>query len=170
MKLWNHLCIEIESYRLKDGGDVKAIDWQSLVNPADKAFAIDNALLGVAIVPLPEAEAEDAYALDDADDSSTIQLRASFSGRELITTHVLRSATPAEISRYRGLMSRALLVRGTRSGKTDRRIPSRAIELARLYDEMKISASGYVGRVPIHHKTAVILRHPGAQQEIIAGN
>lgn len=165
VKLWDHLILSIEGYKLP--GDQ---DWKTLINATDKAFAIESGLLAVGILPLPEADAADAYPLDDEDASSTIQLRCLFNGQQVITKHVLREATPGELAKYQGLMSRTLLVQGTRTGKSDRRVPSRAKGLAELYDSLKVEASGYKGRVPLHHKTAVVLHHLGQQQEVIAGN
>ena len=35
---------------------------------------------------------------------------------------------------------------------------------------MILSVTGYVSRVPLHHKMAVILEHLGQEQETISGN
>jgi hypothetical protein len=66
---------------------------------------------------------------------------------------------------YRKLMGRALVVKGAQFGKQDQRIPSRALGLGRLYDRVKEQANGYVGRVPLHHKMAVVIGHFKGEEE-----
>jgi hypothetical protein len=82
----------------------------------------------------------------------------------------MRAGTPEEVAEFQSLMSRALIVRGTQFGQTDQRIPSKAKALGALYDRVKLGTAGYAGRVPLHHKMAVVLRHFRAQQKATAGN
>lgn len=139
------------------------------VADADKAFAVQSMLFAVEFEPLPEAE-EGKLCPEDDEDGATYRLRCLFNGASIVTEHTLRPATKDEMGRFQQLMRSTLVVRGTRFGKSDQRIPSRARSLAALYDELKQSTSGYQGRVPLHHKMAVALKHFNTEKELLSGN
>jgi hypothetical protein len=152
-----------------DSTAARAEGYSGAVSLKDKAFAVQNLLFAVEFDSLPLATADELCPVDD-DDNSTHKLRCLFDGKLTVTEHTLRPGTPEEVAEFQSMMSRALLVRGTQFGQTDQRIPSKARRLGALYDRVKISASGYSGRVPLHHKMAVVLRHFRAQQKATAGN
>lgn len=165
--LWNQLIRSVEGYSQLEG-----VDWRSGVKDKYKAAAIDTALLAAAIETddqLPDAE-EDECLPFNADDAATVCLRALYAGREVLTEHVMREPSAEQMSRFQSLNSRALVVKGRRFGKAETRIPSKARPLARLYDELCESSSGYEGGVPLHHKVAVIAYHLSAEQEVLGGN
>ena len=148
--------------------DTKAEGYAGVVSDRDKAFAV-NLLFGVEFQQLPLASADELCPPDD-DENSAYVLRCLFDSRECYTSATLRPAKPQEIEEFESLMSRALLVQGTRFGQRDQRIPARAKRLSELFDLMKVSVDGYKERVPLHHKTAFALRHLRSEQKAITGN
>lgn len=172
VRLWDHLAVGLDGYKLRDGAieQTRLDELKTKVDPRDKAFAIESGLLAVGIVPLPEADGEDAYFLDDdADTTSTILLHCLFNGQQLVTKHILREPTSAELGQFQKVMSRTLILNDG-SGEQDRKLPSRARKLGDLYDAMLVSTEGYANGVPIHHKAAVVLNHLQTQQKVVQGN
>jgi hypothetical protein len=153
-----------------DSTGTRAEGYAGEVSAKDKAFAVQNILFAVEFDALSLAAADELCPDDEDDDTSTYKLRCMFDGRLLTTEHTLRAGTADEVAEFQSMMSRALLVRGTHFGQTDQRIPSKARRLGVLYDKVKVTSAGYAGRVPIHHKMAVVLRHFRAQQKATAGN
>jgi hypothetical protein len=163
--LWNKLAIRLEGY-------VQVENWREKVSDADKEYAITQGLLTCeAISPDPEL-ADDPLDFDDDDApvTNTVELKCFYNGHPLTLTHILREASAADISTYKALMKVSYTVRGSKLGKSDIRIPSKAKPLAKLYDGMVIETTGYTGRVPLHHKMAVVLEHLAKEQENLAGN
>jgi len=138
------------------------------VSDRDKAFAV-GLLFGVEFESLRIANAEELCP-EEGDEQSTYVLRCLFDGREVYTQAVMKAATANQIENFESLMSRTLLVKGTRYGQRDQRIPAKAKQLAEMFDQMVASTQGYVGRVPLHHKAAFALRHLRAEQKSITGN
>jgi hypothetical protein len=155
--------------RYWDSTGARAEGYAGSVSSRDKAFAVQNLLFAVEFDSLPLATA-DELCPDEDDESSTHRLRCLFDGGLIVTEHTMRAGTPDEVAEFQSLMSRALIVRGTQFGQTDQRIPSKAKALGALYDRVKLGTAGYAGRVPLHHKMAVVLRHFRAQQKATAGN
>jgi hypothetical protein len=153
-----------------DSTGTRAEGYAGEVSAKDKAFAVQNILFAVEFDALSLAAADELCPDDEDDDTSTYKLRCMFDGQLLTTEHTLRAGTADEVAEFQSMMSRALLVRGTHFGQTDQRIPSKARRLGVLYDKVKVTSAGYAGRVPIHHKMAVVLRHFRAQQKSTAGN
>ncbi len=145
----------------------RAEGYAGKVNDRDKAFAV-NLLFGVEFEQLPLASVDEPCPEDDSDASSYV-LRCLFSSRECYTSATLRPASTEEIAEFESLMSRALLVKGTRFGERDHRIPARSKRLGEFFDLMKASVTGYKTRVPLHHKTAFALRHLRSEQKAITG-
>jgi hypothetical protein len=155
--------------RYWDTNNSRAEGYSGRVSDKDTAFAVQNLLFAVEL-DAPQLATADELCPEVDDDQQVHQLRCLFNGCIAETEHTLRAAAPDELAEFQSLMSRALLVRGTRFGQTDQRIPSKARSLGTLYDRLKVSATGYAGRVPLHHKMAVVLRHFRAQQKITEGN
>ncbi len=149
--------------------DTKTEGYAGKVSDKDKAFAVQNLLFAVEFEELPLATGEELCPEED-DDTSTLKLRCLFDGQVVTTSATLRAATPGEISDFQILMSRTLLVQGTQFGQRDQRIPSKAKRLGELFDLVKVSVTGYAGRVPLHHKMAFALRHFRAEQKASTGN
>jgi hypothetical protein len=135
-----------------------------------KAFAVQSALLATEILPLPLVGDDEILSLEDSDESSSIRLRVIFGDKQVNTEHVLRGPSAEEMTAYRSLMSRALVVKGTRLGRQEQRIPSRAPRLGQLYDKLIERAIGYVARVPLHHKMIVVQAHLRGEEESFGGN
>ncbi|HEX8500803.1 MAG TPA: hypothetical protein VF659_09440 [Pyrinomonadaceae bacterium] len=133
----------------------------------DKSYAVHNLLLAVEVIA-PKTSTASGPCPDD-DEPLTYNLRCLFGGQECVTTHVIRD-NPDDFEAYQQIMSRALLVRGTRFGETDQRIPSRMNRLAALYDLIHVSHENYAGRIPKHHKMAVVQFHFRQLQKQHAGN
>jgi hypothetical protein len=138
------------------------------VSDRDKAFAV-GLLFGVEFESLRTAES-DQLCPEEGEDESTYIMRCLFDGDEVYTQAVMRSATANQIEQFESLMEQTLLVRGTRYGQRDQRIPARAKRLAEMFDQMVVSTKGYEGRLPLHHKVAFALRHLRAEQKAITGN
>jgi hypothetical protein len=134
----------------------------------DQVFAV-NQLLGAEFDELPLAMG-DVLCPEEDDENSTYRLKCASSGTIIITTHEMRAATKDEISESQALLSRVLIVKGTKLGVNDQRIPSKAKRWGELYDLMKASAGGYAGKIPLHHKMLVAMRHLKSEQKAITGN
>jgi hypothetical protein len=145
----------------------RAEGYAGVISDRDKAFAVQNMLFLADFDQLPLANADEVCP-EDNDESSTYIMRSLFAGAEVQTSATLRPATPEEISDFEALMSRTLLVKGTRFGQRDQRIPSKAKRLAELFDLMKVAVDGYI-RVPLHHKMLFALRHLRGEQKAITG-
>lgn len=164
--LWLQLIQTVEGYGPLDG-----IEWKEKIPDKYKAAAVDTLLTGgiEGDESLPEAEAGEFLSLD-GDALTTVRLRSIYSGREVITSHTMREPNADLMARFQSLNSRSLIVKGRRVGRTEQRIPSKARPLAKLYDELCDSTEGYAGRVPLHHKVAVISYHMNAGLEALEGN
>jgi hypothetical protein len=165
INLWDKRSLSVEKYALKNPDG----DWRKEIASGDKAFAINSMVLATQFVSLPVASGDEECPPDD-DDTSTYILRAMFNGQVVETRHVLRRAKPDEMSEFQSLMGRVTLVQGTQFGATDQRIPSRVKRLGELYRQVKQEATGYIGRVPLHHQMALALRHFRAQHKFDSGN
>jgi hypothetical protein len=136
---------------------------------ADKIFAVNNVLFGLEFNEAPLASGEELC--PEADEGpATYGARCIFNGQVVEVSASLRPATPDELSEFQRLMSRTILVRGQRFGKQDVIIPSKAKRLAEMFDRMKLSAEGYIGRIPAHHKFAFAARHLRSEQQLVTGN
>ena len=165
VSLWDQKIVKVENYAC-----AMSPEWKRLVPIRHRAFAVQSALIATEILPLPIVGDSEAFPDGEEDNTSTIRLRVLFSDTQLITEHVLRLPSAEDMTTYRALMSRALMVKGTRLGKQEQRIPSRARRLGQLYDQVKVSATGYVGRIPLHHKVAVVVNHFKGEEEALGGN
>lgn len=160
VSLWDLKIVRVENYVC-----AASPDFRKLVPTRHKAFAVQSALMPVEILPLPLVGDAEAFPEGGDDNTATIRLRALFGEQQVITEHVLRSPSADDMAAYRSLMSRALVVKGTRFGKQEQRIPSRSRRLGQLYDQMFVNSKGYSGRVPLHHKMAVVLDHLRGEEE-----
>jgi hypothetical protein len=138
------------------------------VSDKDKVFAVDQ-LFATGFDELPLAMGDELCPEED-EDTSTYRMKAASNSKIVTTVHELRAASKDEISESRSLMSRILLVQGTKFNQRDQRIPSKAKRWGELYDLMKVNADGYSGRVPLHHKFSVAIRHLKSEQKAITGN
>lgn len=138
------------------------------VSIRDKAFAV-GLLFGLEFESLRVATAEELCP-EEGDGESTYVARCLFDGYEVYISATMKAATPNQIEQFESLQSRTLLVKGTRYGQRDQRIPAKAKQLAEIFDQMVIKTEGYGGRVPLHHKAAFALRHLRAEQKAVTGN
>lgn len=138
------------------------------VGEKDKAYAV-GLLLSSEFEELPVALSDEACPEED-DESSTHRMFCLSDGRKILTIHELRPASTNEVSECQSLLSRTLLVQGTQYGQRDQRVPAKAKRWGELYDLMKVSASGYKRKVPLHHKMVVAIRHLKSEQKAITGN
>lgn len=152
--LWNELAIGREGYVPRD-------DWRERTNVIDKAQAIQEGLLAVFAVRSEAPPANDeATELVDDDLGTEIELDCLFNSTVLATKHSFRAPTAAEVKEYDRLMRIAdnVIARGgRRSPAAQLVIPSKARELAALYDALIVETDGYAGRVPAHHKREAVL-------------
>ena len=153
--LWNELAIGREGYVPRD-------DWRQRTNVLDKAQAIGEGLLAVYAVRGESAPAGEVEATDLVDDDlgTEIELDCLFNNTAFTTHHAFRAPTAADVKTYDRLMRIAdnVIARGGRRPRGAQLvIPSKARELAALYDALIVTAEGYAGPVPAHHKREAVL-------------
>jgi hypothetical protein len=134
----------------------------------DRVYAVEQ-LFATGFDELPLAMGDELCPEED-DDTSTYYMNAASNGKVIRTTHEMRAASKDELAESRSLMSRVLIVKGTKFGTNDQRIPSKAKRWGELYDLMKVHVAGYADRVPLHHKVSVAIRHLKSEQKTITGN
>ena len=147
----------------------RAEGYANKVSAKDKVYAVINLLLATRVKATPTVIGEGLCPEEDEEEVVDYTLRCLFSGTLVELKHTLREGEK-DFEAYQSIMSRALLVEGMQFGQTEQRIPSRWLRLGHLYDRMKVSAEGYAGRVPLHHKVALILHHFRSKQKALAGN
>jgi hypothetical protein len=150
----------VEGWGASDGSNVKDRQLADAVQNSVLACAVDQTEL-----ELGDAETDRPWE-DEDDESNTYALRAMFSGNELICKHALNDANAEQEKRWNRLMSQTKLTQGEKLSRRDIEIPSRARAIGKLYDEMMVSAEGYAGRVPLHHKVEIMQAHMGLTQEL----
>jgi hypothetical protein len=141
------------------------------------ADAVQSGLLACDIEPRPAPiqgdAAKDCPWEDDDAAAAPIRLRCIAEGQLITTEH-----TPGQLDeqtlerlrkRYNRLKSQAKLVEGEQIGRRETKVPSRAEEKGKLYDELGFSATGYDGRVPPHHKEMVVDDFFSVEQELVEG-
>jgi hypothetical protein len=150
--LWNELAVGREGYVERD-------DWRARTNLWDKAQAVREGLLAVYVTgdANPVTDGEDELVDDDL--GTEIALDCLYNGTVLTTRHAFSAPSAADVKEYDRMMRVAdnLIARGRRSDAAQIVIPSKARELAALYDRLIIQTDGYVGRVPAHHKREAVL-------------
>jgi hypothetical protein len=153
--LWNELAVGRDGYVPRD-------DWRERTNVLDKAQAIREGLLAVYVAveeTAPPGETDPPELVDD-DFGTEIELDCLFNSTALTTRHAFRPPTAADVKEYDRLMRLAdnVFARGGRQPQTAQLvIPSKARELAALYDALIAETEGYAGRVPAHHKREAVL-------------
>lgn len=152
--LWNELALGRAGYVPRD-------DWRERTNVLDKTQAIQEGLLAVYAVRNEKPTADDeAAGLVDDDLGTEIELDCLFNSTASTTKHSFRAPTAADVKEYDRLMRIAdnVIARGSRRPQAAQLIiPSKARELAALYDALIVEADGYAGRVPAHHKREAVL-------------
>ncbi len=153
--LWNELALGRDGYVPRD-------DWRERTNVMDKAQAIAEGLLAAYAVRSETALAREGEAAELVDDDlgTEIELDCLFNGNALTTRHAFRAPTAADVKAFDRLMRVAdnVIERGGRRPQSAQLvIPSKAQELAGLYDELIVDTEGYAGRVPAYHKREAVL-------------
>lgn len=170
---WQKNCTEVEGYNKSEDGPLSMTDVLAVKIPGnDKNYAVQSMLFFVDVVPNPIAEADEFYPLDEAGEDEVIQIRVFHQGQELTLAHTLRPASTLDYSRYREILAKNFMVRGTRLGRTEQKIPSKAKPLGDLYDSMIKDVEGYKdgkNSVILAHKVRVITEHLGSSSEAITG-
>lgn len=160
--LWNLLAIRREGYAERE-------DWKEATNLLDKQAAIEKGLLAVFVAEDSwggEQTEEDAdMVLDDAlrdDCPQAIRLECLFNSEPVTTVHYFRQPTARDVADYEKIIRRVQnLIDGRRGFRkrpsAEMAIPSKARELAALYNRLIDSTEGYAGRVPAHHKREAVI-------------
>ncbi len=137
--------------------------------------AVQNALIACDIEPrgasiTGEAATDNPWEEDETA-AQPIGLRCIAGGRLLITTHTPDAVDEEKLSRqrkrYNRLKSRGKLVEGDKIGRRETKVPSRADEKGKIYDELQFVATGYAGRIPLWHKEAIVDDFFSVEQELI---
>lgn len=140
-------------------GEEPPENWRELIGTdADKVAVIETSYLAADIAPAAPAKRGQLRGWKKPSDSSVIPLRARFAGYELRLHHQRAHAPTADhISAFKSIMKRSWLVGGTRMGTGEALVPPKGQRLGALYDLIGYKATGYKGRVPLHHKRAVVI-------------
>ncbi len=99
-----------------------------------------------------------------------VQLKALFEGYELILPHQMKQPNKDQIATFKSIQKERWLVQGTHLNQGEIRIPAKFQKLSALYGQLVESTSGYVGRIPLHHQTIVVLEHLSREVEAARKN
>jgi hypothetical protein len=168
IELYNEIATGVEGYG--EPGEDPPSDWQDHIEPDEKQFVIEEALLACeAIAPTSNKKLTN-IPWGAKRKPSSITVRCLFSGEQIDTEHFPRNPKPSadESSDYKAIQSSVWLVQGTKLGKSDTQIPPKMARLAKLYDRVfdEKKATGYRGRVPKHHKAAAIQQYMSSALEL----
>ncbi len=145
-------------------------DWQSYFETEDRVAMID-ALLACENVELPLVPTGKRLAWKRRDSARITLLRALCDGYQITTKHIQPQKADADtLSDYKGIMQRGVIIQGAKVGNGDIYVPARIGALAGIYDRLKITAEGYRGPVPVHHKAQVVMNNLGPQVEALSKN
>lgn len=139
-------------------GDELPANWRDLIGTdLDKAAVVDQYLAAdVAPTPLAKKGARRGWKAPSA--ACTIHLRAVFEGYQLSLKHERQTAPTADqVGTFKAIMKRSWLVGGTKLGTGEALMPPKGERLGALYDQIGYRATGYQGRVPLHHKRRVVI-------------
>lgn len=141
--LWEKLVESVEGYRECD-------DWKRRVKADDRIAA--TKALDYANPALPD-EADEGE-LADFDEDRTHTLDVLFCGQVVRTTHTLREPTADHRKKFSSLLKRAATVVKKDGERFEEKI-------AAYYDDLAVDVTGYAptSRIPIWHKTTVVLEH-----------
>ena len=175
--LFRAVVVGTVNLKLRDGGEIGALpDFHDkfLSRFYNDALTVTNHLLSVERIDAKEApnESADAAFFVDEDDTVTRRFKAPFNGQMIEVAHELQAPNAGQSKRFRELTKNNTW-RKTDSGKLGLVIKTKEKklqELLRLYDEVKISVSGYEGEPPIHHKLIAVRNHFAANAEIVEKN
>ncbi len=150
-------------------------DWKdgtnAIVTESEMADVIDKAYLAAQVMPLPIAKPGKRLPLNrNTTAPSTIQLKALFEGYELILPHQMKQPNKDQIATFKSIQKERWLVQGTHLNQGEIRIPAKFQKLSALYGQLVESTSGYVGRIPLHHQTIVVLEHLSREVEAARKN
>jgi hypothetical protein len=167
--LFGEKCTGVEGFG--EEGETAPDDWQSNFDDQEKAEAVDMYLAGEIVNP-PVAKTGKRLPWNHGEEVSTYHFRTIFNGYEIQTQHVLKKMNADQLSSFISLNTRSILVQGRKIGRSQIQIPAKLVKLGHLYDAcvMKERTVGYNGRVPLHHKAAVMLAHGSSAQEMLVKN
>lgn len=168
--LWDRLAIGREGY-------IERPDWKERTNILDQQTAIEKGLLAVYVVndesEVVEEAADELVDDDYHQDSTTVVILECYFNESIVqTTHYLKPPTAKDVADFEKIMKRVNNLIDSRRGFRQRKpvakmaIPSKARELAQLYDRLIIRTEGYAGRVPAHHKRDVVLELFNREAEV----
>ena len=168
--LFNDRLVDVDGFG--EPGEEKPENWRELIGTdLDKAAVIDSAYLAADIAPARLKEGKRHGWGVARQEASVIPVRALFEGYELTLTHERSQIVTADqLAEFKSIMKHRFLVEGSRRGKTDTRIPPKAKRLGALYDRLGYVASGYEGRVPLHHKMLVVVHDLTKESESVRKN
>lgn len=155
-------------------GEEKPENWKDLVfeDDRDRAAVIDEAYLAAQVVPAPLAPKGKLIPWTrPTARRSIINLLAAFNGFQLRLTHE-RTGRPTadQITEFKSIKKSRYVVQGTKLGQQEIMIPPKARRFGALYDALGFTATGYAGRVPLHHKTLVVIHDLDKQAEAVRKN
>lgn len=137
-----------------------------LVPVEDQRYAVDGALLGTRLLPLPKASKKLNWR--NPPSTSHYKLAAYFDGAEVIVQHTLDTPSNEHRRVFEALEKKAFPITFG-----DHQIRSYGRGLVALYDAMNAAGTdvlnGYKDRIPAHHKMVVVTAHLRGQREILLG-
>lgn len=161
-QLFKKLIRSAEGCEDDDGNEFTPEALAELIPLEDQRYAIDAALMGTRFLPKPKATRK--LNLRQMPEQSVYSMAVYFDGEEIITEHEMNQATAEHQRVFRALESLQFPVEFG-----DHEIRSYGAGLVRLYNAIACTASGYVGRVPAHHKMVVAAAHLRGQRQIVMG-
>lgn len=150
-RLWLSLVVGVDGYG--EEGEPLPENWKDLVPEDDKLLAINDLLFSEVV---EDEDLEDApvvtrrRAWGSSSSTKTIKIRSICDGREVITAHVFKAKTAADVQAYDRIKS------GIRLTKKAMQLKPQMKAKAELYDRMAPETALYSGPVPLHHKALAI--------------
>jgi hypothetical protein len=154
-------------------GEELPADWKDRIDDSDKADIINTAYLAVGRVPLPVATPGKRLPWGHRSmGTARIPIRALFGGYQLDLVHERENLPPADmkdiLGEFNSIRKQTWIVGGTHiGGAGEMIIPPKSQRLAALYDKLGYKATGYAGRVPMHHKAFVVSEDLTPAQEAV---
>ncbi len=164
--LFDTVCERVDGYG--EEGEEAPENWKELITADEKQQGV-NTLLACELVEPERREGGKAKRRKWGAGRSgrTIPIRAYFDGREVELSHTLPAKTAKNIEDYEAIRSEIHLTKGKSINQSDMKIPGQMEAKGALYDRMGVRATGYKGRVPLHHKAFIITEYFDSASEVI---
>lgn len=168
--LFDRMATGVEGFG--EEGEATPEDWKDSLTKDEKADIIQSTVLACQIhqTPILVANKRLPWKRKSAT-SAEITLRSLWGGYEIETKHYLKPPTSDITQEYNQLKRRGILTQGERLNHGERHVPARWARFGDFYNLLKESVTNYEdGKVPLHHKTEVIIHHLDKENEAVTKN